>query len=253
MAKNMKQIAQTVDATTLVEISYPILKGLSKLPDTLAIELKNNKKKVQFLIQQNLKGLKLSFMQQELIYQVWRQVEFYKTIFEIDMSVLHETQFNTTNWDSNYMPTVLAMSPKHSIGEIDEVVKDKFGKGIYNYKNPNTEIQTTAMDKRPTGIYLLACTDQDEPDEKWRNKSYNYSKGKINFFQPKEYKIGQCYRLYRFLKMWDIKGYARLDGVWSDGFLVCGDAGSDGSELGLNNGDVSIENPEYGPRELFLF
>lgn len=124
----------------------------------------------------------------------------------------------------------------------------------YVWRTPiAANINRKLAQKRPQGLYVLAHSGGDEPDDVHRNKSYDDAMAQnLTFLNPKEYLLVNGFHNYTKRYFMDRKGWTRISSLWSDGCLVHGDWDDAGAELCLRGGLRDSRDPGGGPREAVL-
>jgi hypothetical protein len=250
--KNQKQPFTPAPIEEILEIQHVISLGLCGMPAAKAKFLLKDKKALQQFVTKLYKELEIPTQSKLILAAIPLLVDYYNKVYNIDISEIYEMEFPI----HELFQTFMAVSPKHNEDEIMDAQKAFFKISFDQYEtliagNINHE-EETKLQKRPSGLYLIAHSGEDGPDTRHRNKSYNdaVAQGLI-FATLKEYLLMTGFHRFTTGYFMDNEGSTRTSSLWLDGGLVCGR--SIGKlKLRLEHGSCDFQSIDYGPRELFL-
>ena len=224
-----------------------------KMPQSKANKYLNTAEGQKRFMKDMSELLKLPAVQNErALAAIPTLIAYYQKVFGIDISEIKDMEFP----DSDQFPAYMPVASNLDEDQIMEAFKKYFKKDIYRYKSPAAKNinrdEEAKIQPRPSGLYIIAHTGQDEPDTKHRNKSYDDAVAeKMVFATAKEYLLMTGYHMFTKGYFMDKAGWTRTASLWSDGCLVFGYWFGDNSELWLSDGFRDNRNSDNGPREKF--
>lgn len=243
---------ESISRENLLEIQYQFGRAFRRMPNKRAEALLGNKKNMQKLLQKISKDLEITLVNEAAMLQIPNLIRFYKEVLDLDRPSIAELAFPEHDVFQTFMPIGLATN--HD--EIMEAYAAKRKIKTSGYKTPiasniDPKSAEKSGQKRPSGIYVIAHLDGDEPDQKHLGKSYDNSVAEgLNFANSIEYLLMTGFRQFVKGSFMDVKGWTRTSDLWSDGYLVSGCWSPDDSRLCLDDGNRSYRLPGRGPREL---
>ena len=264
MTTSQKQPAKLASTEQILDIQYSIGLALRKMPEAQAKKILSNKKELQKLVGRVCKELQIPVQNERAIAAIPLLENYYKKVFGLDIPEIAEVEFP----EHFSLHASMAVSPKlpDEDGMMDafkEFFSKKKNNGVSDaafnlgkYMSPvakKIDRASEALQQRPSGLYVFAHSNEDEPDAKHRNKSYdNAVAEKLTFAKANEYLLIWGYKRFAEGKNMDTQGWTRTASLWSDGDLVGGGWSESYSGLCMSYGDRDCRNASYGPRELFL-
>ncbi len=238
----------------IIDFQYQIGRAFRNMPLARAKAILGNKKELQKMLQKISKELELPLVSENVFAQIPMLEKYFSEVYGLTID-LSQLMFP----ENDALPAFMAVPPQLSEDAIMEAIqkfcaKKNLAVDLYRYKNPAAEnIDRTREQRRPSGLYIFAHSGEDEPDAKYRGKSYDDATALgFPFASAKEYLLMTGF--HKFVKGYfmDKKGWTRTSSLWSDGYLVGGGSSADGSKLNLYSGFVDDRDPDDGVRELFL-
>lgn len=253
MATSQRQPAKLASIEQVLDMQYQISLGLRKMPETKASYLLKDKNAMQKFVQKLYKELEIPTQSEQVLMAIPLLIEYYKKVYGIDISEIAEMEFP----EHGTLQTFMAVSPKLDEDQIMVSIREYFEINLYRYKEPVAKNinrdEEAKIQKRPSGLYLIAHSGQDEPDTSHRNKSYSDAvAAKMIFANAKEYLLMTGFHKFTKGYFMDKNGWTRTASLWSDCSVVLGRWLGCNSGLCVGDSGRDRRFVDYGPRELFL-